>query len=244
MNTARFIVIAATAVALVAGHVDAAICVKKSGLVVVRAVCKRKESPINPQQFIGVQGPAGTDGAPGRPGAPGTPGSSGAPGALGEKGEQGEKGEKGEPGGFRVVDSTGRTIGIGDVGHSDRVAVSVPDVGVGIFFVEENNEGFAQNGATLFHVSTGCMGEPLVEVFPSDLVPFIESFANTAYFPELPGSRRTLKSMESVVNTCTTFVTSRGLCCQDLATPQELLVASAIAVPLVNLGTPPFHAAF
>ena len=48
MNAARFIAIAATAVALVAGHVDAAMCVKKSGLVVVRDACKRKESPISP----------------------------------------------------------------------------------------------------------------------------------------------------------------------------------------------------
>ena len=79
-----------------------------------------------------------------------------------------------------MVDSTGRSIGIGDVGHPDRVAVSVPDVGVGIFFVDENNEGFEQDGVILFHVSTGCTGEPLVEVFPHNLVPFIDSFANTA----------------------------------------------------------------
>src|SRR5262249_42884345 len=154
------IAIAATALALVAGRVDAAMCVKKSGVVVVRDACKKKESPIDLAQFVGAQGPAGADGASGSTGAPGSPGAPGA------------KGAKGDPGDFSVVDSTGRSIGIGDVGFSNSIAVQVPGVGAGIFTVDENNEGFYQF-ALLYHESTGCTGEPLVEVFPSDLVPYI-----------------------------------------------------------------------
>src|SRR5262249_52790508 len=173
MNTVRFIAVAATALALVGGSLVAAMCVKKSGVVVVRDVSKKKESPIDPAQFVGAQGTAGADGAPGSTGAPGSPGAPGA------------KGAKGDPGDFSVVDSTGRSIGIGDVGHTNQIAVQVPGVGAGIFAVDANNEGFDLY-ALLYHESTGCTGEPLVEVYPSDLVPYIAAFANTAYFPKLP----------------------------------------------------------
>ena len=230
MNAVRFIAITA-ALALVAGHVDAAMCVKKSGAVVVRDACRKKESPIDPAQFVGAQGPAGADGATGSPGTPGAPGSPGA------------KGAKGDPGDFQVVDSTGRTIGTGDIGYPASVAVQVPGVGTGVFTVDDNNEGFSQY-VELYHESTGCTGEPLVRVYASDLVPYIGAFANTAYFPKLPGSSRTVKSREYPINMCSTFITSRGLCCEDLGAPEELLGASTVQVPLAILGTPPFHAVF
>src|SRR5262249_47501995 len=219
----RFISIAAIAVTFVAGQVEAAMCVKKSGVVVVRDACRKKESPIDPAQFVGAQGPAGADGAPGSTGAPGTPGSPGAPGAQGPTGAPGAQGAKGDTGEFRVVDSTGRSIGIGDVGYTASVAVQVPGVGTGVFTVDDNNEGFYQY-AELYHESTGCTGEPLVRVYASDLVPYIGAFANTAYFPKLPGSSRTLKSREYPINMCSTFITSRGLCCEDLADPEERIV--------------------
>ena len=230
MNAVRFIAIT-SALALVAGHADAAMCVKKSGVVVVRDTCKKKESPIDPAQFVGAQGPAGADGATGSPGTPGAPGSPGAPGA------------KGDPGDFQVVDSTGRTIGIGDIGYSSAVAVQVPGVGSRVLTVDSNNEGFYQY-IELLHESTGCTGEPLVYVYPSDLVPYIAAWANTAFFPELPGSKRTVKSREYVINTCSTFITTRGLCCEDLKAPEEHLFASTVEVPLATIGKPPFHAVF
>jgi hypothetical protein len=232
MNGIRSIAIAATALALVAGRVNATMCVKKSGVVVVRDACKKKESPIDPAQFAGAQGPAGAGGATGGTGAPGAPGAPGA------------KGAKGDPGDFPVVDSTGRIIGIGDVGHSDSIALKVPGVGPGILFADENDEGFFQGDITLYHENTDCTGEPLVRVFRSDLIPFIGAFANTAYFPDLPGSTRTIKSDEFDTNTCSTFITSRGLCCENFQTPEDLFVAPAVVVPLANLGTPPFHADF
>jgi hypothetical protein len=227
MNGIRSIAIAASALALVAGRAEAAVCVKKSGVVVVRAACKKKESPMDLAQFVGAQGPAGDDGATGKPGAPGEPGA------------------KGDPGDFHVVDSTGKIIGIGDVGHQDSIALKVPGVGAGILFVNENNDGFFQGDIFLFHESTDCEDAPLVEVRPFNLIPDIDAFANTAYFPNLPGSTRTIKSREfDTTNPCSTFITTRGLCCENLQTPEDLLVATAVLVPLTNLGTAPFHADF
>src|SRR5262245_35347714 len=101
MKAVRFIAITATALALVAGHVNAAMCVKKSGVVVVRDACKKQESPLDPAQFVGAQGPAGADGAIGNPGAPGAPGAPGSPGAPGAKGAKGDAAD------FPVIDSTG-----------------------------------------------------------------------------------------------------------------------------------------
>jgi hypothetical protein len=229
MKSIRSIATAASALALVAGAADAAVCVKKSGIVVVRDACKKKESPMDLAQFVGTQGPAGANGATGSPGAPGTPG---------------DQGPKGDPGDFHVIDSTGKIIGLGDVGHTDRLAVKVPQVGLGILHVNDNNDGFLQGDITLYHESTDCTDSPLVQVFRADLIPFIDAFANTAYFPDLPGSTRTIKSDEFDTNSCSTFITSRGLCCENFSTPEDLFVAPAVLVPLTNLGTAPFHTDF
>jgi hypothetical protein len=83
-----------------------------------------------------------------------------------------------------------------------------------------------------------------VQVFRADLIPFISAFANNAYFPDLPGSTHTIKSDEFDTNTCSTFITTRGLCCETFNTPEDLFVAPAVVVPLVNLGTPPFRTDF
>jgi hypothetical protein len=229
MNGIRSIAVAASALALVAGAADAAVCVKKSGIVVVRDACKKKESPMDLAQFVGAQGPSGANGATGNPGAPGTPG---------------EQGSKGDPGDFHVVDSTGKIIGIGDVGHPDDIALKVPGVGAGVLDIDDNNEGFFQGDITLYHESTDCADNPLVEVLRANLIPVISAFANNAYFPDLPGSTRTIKSDEFDTNTCSTFITSRGLCCENFQTPEDLFVAPAVVVPLANLGTPPFHTDF
>lgn len=229
MNGVRSIAIAASALALVAGRADAAVCVKKSGVVVVRDACKKKESPMDLAQFVGAQGPAGTNGPAGNPGAPGTPGG---------------QGPKGDPGDFHVLDSTGKIIGLGDVGHPDDIALKVPGVGAGVLDIDENNEGFFQGDITLYHESTDCADNPLVQVLRADLIPLISAFANNAYFPNLPGSTRTIKSDEFDTSTCSTFITSRGLCCETFQTPEDLFVAPAVVVPLANLGTPPFHTDF
>lgn len=222
MNRVRFIVMAATTIALVATGAQATVCVKKSGAVVVRDECRKRETPITPTQLAGVQGPTGADGSQGAPG---------------------EKGEQGDPGDFRLVDSTGRFVGIVDIGHTDSIAIVVPGVGLGILYSDQDGQGFWQDGVTLYHESTECEGEPLVDVNRYELIQEVDAFANSAYFPVLPGGTRSIKSKEYATNTCATMITGRGLCCEDVAT-EDRFVARTVGVPLSTLGTPPFHVVY
>jgi hypothetical protein len=219
MNPIRSIALAIAGISLVAGAAEAALCVKKSGVVVMRDECRKRETTVSPSQLGGLAGPSGADGS---------------------QGARGEKGEKGDPGDFRVVDSTGRFVGIVDIGHPDAIAVRVPDVGLGVLYVEQDGKGFYQDGVTLFHESGDCEGEPLLGVSRYELIQYVDAFGNFAYFPRLPGNTRTVLSREYNADTCATFVTGRGLCCENFAAT-EAFVASTVTVPLSSLGTPPFH---
>ncbi len=225
MNPVRIGIAAtiAVAVALAAGGAEATMCVKKSGAVVVRDACKKKETPMSPAQFEGVQGFAGTPGA---------------------AGGQGAKGDKGDPGDFRVIDSTGKLVGIVDIGHSDSIGVVVPNVGVGVLFSDtEDPTGFWQGDAYLYHEAADCKGALLIEAKQYELIPYIGAFANSAYFPAGEASVRTIASREYVDDDCATSITPRGLCCENYATPVDLSVTGAVVVPLSTIGTPPFHVA-
>jgi len=212
-------IIALAATITFARGAEAAMCVKKSGAVVVRDACRKKETPISTSDFVG---------------APGAPGRDGAPGARGEKGEQGD------PGGFRVVDGSGKLVGVLSIGHSDTIGVVVPNVGAGIIYSDtEDPSGFWQGEAELFHEGLDCTGESLALLNRYSLVPEIQAFANSAYVPKLPGSTRTIASREEIRSSCPTFVTPRGLCCENLSTPDDRLVAPVVTVPLATLGTPP-----
>src|SRR5262245_34487308 len=89
---------------LVASPIEAVVlCVKKSGAVVLRETCRKKEAPVDVSQLglVGPKGDPGAKGDPGSQGAPGAkgdPGSQGAPGAKGDPGSQGAPGAKGDPG--------------------------------------------------------------------------------------------------------------------------------------------------
>lgn len=193
-----------------------------AGVVVARDACRKRETPLAPSQLGGLAGPVGADGA---------------------AGPRGEKGAKGDPGDFRVVDSTGRFVGIVDVGHPDSIAIRVPDVGLGILYSDQDGEGFWQGNATLYHESAECEGAALAGVSRYQLIQYVNVAANPAYFPLLPGSTRTIRSREIRGDTCATFLTGRGLCCEDLSSPEERFVAPTVAVPLASLGTPPFRVA-
>ena len=140
--------------------------------------------------------------------------------------------------------------GSGSVGEAlalcRRLRPRLEEAFVPILFVTDDNDGLQglDGDITLYHESTDCTGATLVRVFQADLIPFISAFANNAYFPDLPGSTRTIKSQEFDTNTCSTFITSRGLCCESFQTPEDMFTASAVVVPLANLGTPPFRADF
>jgi len=214
------VTLALAATFALAGSAHAAMCVKKNGAVVVRDTCRKKETPMSTSDFVG---------------APGDPGQNGAQGARGEKGDQGD------PGGFRLVDSTGKEVGVLSVAHSDTIGVVVPNVGAAIIYSDtEDPSGFWQGDASLFHESIDCTGEPLGELNRYNLLPEIQAFANSAYVPKPPGSTRSIASWEEISTSCSTFVTPRGLCCQNFTTPEDRLVAPVVTVPLQTLGTPPF----
>jgi len=67
----RTLPLVAFAVALALPAHAAVMCQKKSGTVVVRDACRKKEQAIDLSQF-GAVGPKGDPGQPGAPGAPGT----------------------------------------------------------------------------------------------------------------------------------------------------------------------------
>jgi len=89
---------------LLASHVHATVlCKRRSGAVILRERCARKETTINLAELglSGTPGAPGPDGAPGPRGAPGpdgAPGPQGNPGPDGAPGPQGPPGPKGEPG--------------------------------------------------------------------------------------------------------------------------------------------------
>jgi hypothetical protein len=215
MKSVCRIVLAVAAVAFVTTGAEAAMCVKKSGAVVVRDACKKKETPLGAAQFVGEQGPAG------------------APGASGEKGD---------PGAFRVVDSVGKLVGFADVDYSAAIIVDVPGLGLGLVYSDLDGSGiWPEDGIELFHESEDCEGEPLASPDRYQLVPYVQVWANTGYFPRRPGSTQTIASREYVTNTCSTFITGRGLCCENMSSPEEIFVTRTTPVAVSTLGTPPFH---
>ena len=77
---------------LLASHVHATVlCKRRSGTVILRERCARKETTVNLAEL-------GLSGTPGAPGPDGAPGPQGAPGPDGAPGPQGPPGPKGEPG--------------------------------------------------------------------------------------------------------------------------------------------------
>jgi hypothetical protein len=210
----------ATAIALVATGAEAVMCVKKSGGVVVRDACRKRETPISTAHIPGAQGPAGADGAPG------------------------ERGEKGETGEFRVVDSTGRFVGFVDIGHSDTIAIRVPGVGVALFSSADDGQGFDEyDDLALYHESTDCKGDAFVLPSRSNLIPWAPVHGEFAYFPHLPGGPRVISSMEYAIDSCPTTLTERGLCCANFTDVETFFLTKVTPVPVASLGTPPFRAA-
>ena len=109
------------------------LCVKKSGVVVVRAACKKKETPLNLSQLGLVVGPKGDPGPQGNPGP---------------------KGDKGDPGGLSVpcatqvgteVFFTGCNVNIRS--GSGKTDGTVNGLGNLIVGYNANTGGFARTGS-------------------------------------------------------------------------------------------------
>jgi hypothetical protein len=211
MNALRW-TLAVAALGLLVAPADAALCVKRSGVIVARVACKQKEAPLSAEVFAG------------------TPGVAGAPGA---------KGDKGDSAGFRVIDSTGREIGIADPYSS--VPFLVPSVGILSFVV--GPEGFeAYSGKPyLYHEAADCAGLTFVARSISEgFVQYPDVFDGTAYFAGNPVTERTYNSYETPDDTCASgAITARGFCCTN-GGPLSANLGPMQTLAVSTLGMPPF----
>lgn len=221
MKLARFVVMSGVAALLWASGAEAVMCVKKSGVVVVRDACRKRETPVSTTQFVGAQGEDGADGA------------------------RGERGEKGESGELRVVDSTGRFVGFVDIGHADTIAVVAPGAGLGLLYSDEDGKGFyryeSPNDVTFYHLQLDCAGDIFIQPSRYSLVPWAPVTGDYAYFPQIPGSPQPVLSKSYPAESCATTRTQHGLCCESFADFETKFVARVTPVPVASLGTPPFR---
>ena len=217
MKTVRASVVVAL-VAFLAAPAGAALCVKRSGAVVMRSTCKKKEAQLNADAFLGAQGPSGSQGP------------------AGAKGDKGDKGEKGDPAGARLLDSTGKVIGIVD-NYSD-VGVVVPQVGILSLYV--GPQGFVETGISIYHEGANCSDPAFVYDSSDGFDQYPDVKGTTAYFAGVPVEQHTFNSREFSTSNCTTGITPRGLCCSNYASPVTYPAGPLKTLDLSTLGTPPF----
>jgi hypothetical protein len=217
MRRLRWAAAAATALGVAtsiapAVHADT-LCVKRSGQVVARATCKRKERPFDPAALglVGVPGPAG---APGEPGAPGAPG--------------------GHP--YRVVDATGKQFGT--TMHFDaaraQVIVTVPGDELPVQFVVQYGAFEDDLNPFVHYDQPGCTGTPLI-FGSTGLVPGVHVVGDVGYYTREGATIVDTASREYVDDACSSgdTATDRGTCCSN-ATGQRY-AAPARTVPMASL---------
>ena len=195
------------------------LCAKKSGEVVVRESCKKRETAVLPGA-IAVVGPTGPQGPTG---------AVGPPGML--------------P--YEVVDATGRQFGtlIYRDGLRAQVTTAVSGVDVPLQFIivegQFYNEG-QQNA--VFYDAAGCTGAPSIPD-AGGIVPHAHVLGTRAYFSRAQTTLRSIQSQEFVPSTpgsCGASTdTGRQTCCFDTtgmvnASPAETFDPSVLGV------TPPF----
>ena len=195
---------------------EAALCVKRSGVVVARATCKQKETVLGADVVPGLPGPAG---------------------AKGDTGAKGDKGDKGDASGFRVIDSTGREIGVTDA--YSYMPIVLPSVGILSF--EVGPDGFEpySDTPTLYHEAANCGGAAFVYHSQYDgFVQYPGVFNGTAYYAGEPVAQRTFASREYPTSTCSTGLTPRGFCCENSSV--TFRAGPMQTIDTTSIGTPPF----
>lgn len=195
------------------------LCVKRSGQVVARDACKRKERPFDPAT-LGLVGVPGPDGAPGEAGSPGTPG--------------------GHP--YRVVDAAGKTFGAAiqfDTARAQVVA-TVPGDDQPVQFIVAYGAFSTEISPFVHYDQPGCTGTPLV-FGSTGLIPGVHVVGDVGYYTRAGATVVETASREYVDDACSTgdVATDRGTCCSD-ETGQRF-AAPARTVPIASLAvTLPF----
>lgn len=214
MHRLRWIAPTIAALLITSPHAGAdTLCVKRSGAVVARAACKRKERPFDPAALglVGAQGPTGATGEPGAPGAPG-----------------------GHP--YRVVDATGRTFGTTIAYDTARaqVIVTVPGDELPVQFVVEDGGFSAELSPRVYYEAPDCVGTPMI-FGSTGLVPGVHVVGDVGYYTREGAVVVDYASRESVEDTCPPgdVATDRGTCCGNATGTRY--AAPARTVPMASL---------
>jgi hypothetical protein len=219
------------AVAVTAGHgvadaaATAALCRKPSGVLAARAKCKKKEVQMPMTEFQGD---------------PGTPGAPGAPGTQGPAGATGPQGKPGDPAGVRIVDSTGKAVGIAD--NYDEVVVTFSNYGPAVVGMDQAH--IFDTGTFLQYESSDCSDTALMGP-PTDLLAYAWVHGSDLWLPGSPKASHSIQSYEVEDSTCAADggnATPRGLCCFSTSFTDDLVPAVHFDLSTA-VGTPPFSVA-
>ncbi|HXJ36069.1 MAG TPA: hypothetical protein VMS22_18715 [Candidatus Eisenbacteria bacterium] len=215
-RTRAFLLVATVALAGVALR-DArgdVLCVKRSGQVVERTACRKRERAID-ETAVGLVGPAGADGIAGPTGSPG-----------------------GHP--YRLVDAQGHPFGLvlGFDTARVRVEVTLPD-GTPVQFVVSVEGGFLADVPDVYYEEPGCTGTPFV-YGSVGLVPPVIVVGTVGYYATAAPDVIEHKSLESPSpGSCSSgsVATSRGTCCTDFSgsaagSPAKTIEISTLGVTL------------
>ncbi len=197
------------------------LCAKRSGRLVTREACKKRETAAIPGA-ITIVGPTGPQGAAGPAGA-----AAIIP--------------------HEVVDATGKQFGtlLSWQGGRAQVIATVPDVDVPLQFNIEEGDFFnlpAQE--SVLYPAAGCSGAPFIRD-AGGLVPMALVFGTRAYFSRTLLSQQAVASREfrpSTPGDCGVGATDTGrqTCCTDVATfMDDLSPAETFEVSVLGV-TPPF----
>jgi len=195
-------------------------CKTRSGKVVVRDACRRKETGISLAE-LGV------------PGAPGAAGAAGAPGRAA----------------LYLLDANGVEIGpvvnavefVGFLSSGDphlHALIHGDQIGGAALIAADLRDGVV---GTVSYASTDCSGSPLVA--GNTLMPVLQVIVDTVFRPVQPAGAAMLQSTErSDPSLGCTSVTPRGGCCRSQsATPNNTLwTASTTTLSALGLHAP-FH---
>jgi len=217
--TPRSLCCSLTLLAFLAGvPADAVVvCAKKSGRLLTREACKKRETAVLPGA-IALVGPAGPQGPAG---------PTGAVGML--------------P--YEVIDATGKQFGslLTWLGSEAQVVTAVQGVDVPLqFIVDTLNGTFRISFEPLWYEQPGCVGAPLY-ADAGGIVSLGSVFGTRVYFSRTRPTEHTVKSYEYVPEPdCGTGTpTDRQSCCLDSDTTAIVSPVESFDVSILGV-TPPF----
>lgn len=208
-----WLLLAAVAALAADAHADV-LCRKKSGQVMVREQCGRKETPIAPEE-IGLVGP------PGPTGQAGTAGASGMTVA-------------------QVRNASGDVVGIVLATLAERTKVVLSGSGLTVpvqivFFLGEIEPLLGAD--YLYYESADCSGTPNIR--GGGPLPRGQAIGDMLWYSTAVPETRMLQSRERPADPCGGTTTPRGMCCIPAGFPASSGPATGVALSALGL-TPPF----